>query len=173
MIPLRRRLLLVPGAAMLVSACASPSKSADASYDLYLDAGPNVNRDNSGRPSPVLVGLYGLKSTAAFDASDFTALQDHAKNTLADDLISFEQVILLPGERKMIRRPVNPAIRSLGVVAGFRDLNKNVWKTTLAWPAHQEAGFFALWPSAPERIFLQMKLGESGVAVTTLDWAHR
>ena len=61
-----------------------------------------MNPDSQGDPAPILVGIYELKSTAAFDSGDFTALQDHAAATLGDDLVSFEQLILLPGEHKLI-----------------------------------------------------------------------
>ena len=48
-----------------------------------------MNPDGHGRPAPILIGLYTLKSTAVFEASDFPSLQDRAKAVLADDLVSF------------------------------------------------------------------------------------
>lgn len=169
MIHPRRRALFVMTVAALATGCASTRKTAETACDLYLTASSVVNPDSRGRPSPILVGIYGLKSTAAFEASGFSALQDRAKATLGDDLVSFEQVILLPGEHKLIQWPAHTEARSFGIVAGYRELNKSVWRVTVALPAGEGPGILWFWPFAPERRSLQVKLGEGGLAVGTMN----
>ncbi|HZZ06511.1 type VI secretion system lipoprotein TssJ [Paraburkholderia sp.] len=168
----RLRLLLTLSCALLAGACASTPKPEARACDLYLEAASNVNPDGQGRPAPILVGLYTLKSTAAFEASDFPSLQDRAKAVLADDLVSFEQIILLPGERKLIQRSADPSVHALGVVAGYRDLARHTWKATYALPADGAGSVFSFWPSTHERLVVQVKLG-GGLIVRTMDWAHR
>ncbi|MFM0250238.1 type VI secretion system lipoprotein TssJ [Paraburkholderia sediminicola] len=172
MIRTRWRMRFVATLTVLLTGCASTRETAEAPFDLYLDASSRVNPDSRGRPSPILVGIYGLKSTAVFEASGFPSLQDHAKATLGDDLVSFEQVILLPGEHKLIQRPGNPVARTFGIVAGYRELQRNVWKTTLVLPASEDAGFFSFWPFAPERVSVRVKLGEGGLVVRTMNRTH-
>lgn len=169
---LRLRLLLALSPTFLACACATPANPEARACDLYLEAAANVNPDGQGRPAPILVGLYTLKSTAVFEASDFPALQDRAKAVLSDDLVSFEQVILLPGERKLIQRSAEPGVRALGVVAGYRELGKHAWKATYALPAHGAGSVFSFWPSTYERLGVQVKLG-GGLIVRTMDWAQR
>ncbi|SIO68662.1 type VI secretion system lipoprotein TssJ [Paraburkholderia phenazinium] len=167
-----RHALHLLGAAVLLSACAATPQAVPVPYDLYLAAGSQVNPDSRGRPAPILVGIYELKSTAAFDSGDFTALQDHAAATLGDDLVSFEQLILLPGEHKLMRRPGNPASRALGIVAGYRVLGKNVWKATVVLPEGKDTSAFMLWWSTPQPLRLQVKLDAGGLTATTTDWTH-
>jgi type VI secretion system protein VasD len=174
--PRLRRAWLALLPAILATACASTQKDAEAPGDLDLYASAGVNRDSRGRPSPILVGIYGLKSTAAFDASGFTALQDHPRTALGEDLVSVEQMILLPGERKRIPAPRDPAVRQIGVVAGYRELGRTVWKTTFAPPAGEARGHFSFWPYwpfAPERVDIRMELGEGGLAVRTMSTTNR
>jgi type VI secretion system protein VasD len=166
------RLLLALGAAFLAGACASPVQPEARAFDLYLEAAAHVNPDGQGRPAPILIGLYMLKSTAGFEAGDFPSLQDHAKAVLGDDLAGFEQIILLPGERKLIQRSVEPGAQTLGVVAGYRELDRHNWKTTYPLPADRAGSLFSFWPSTPERLAVQVKLG-GGLTVRTMDWAHR
>lgn len=169
---LRLRLLLALGAALLAGACASSAKPEARAWDIYLEAAANVNPDGHGRPAPILIGLYTLKSTAVFEASDFPSLQERAKAVLADDLVSFEQIILLPGERKLIQRSAEPGVRALGVVAGYRELDRHSWKATYALPADGAGSVFSFWPSTHERLAVQVKLS-GGLIVRTMDWAHR
>ena len=169
---LRLRLWLALGTALLAGACASPAKPEARAWDIFLEAAANVNPDGHGRPAPILIGLYTLKSTAVFEASDFPSLQDRAKAVLADDLVSFEQIILLPGERKLIQRSAEPGVRALGVVAGYRELDRHSWKATYALPADGAGSVFSFWPSTHERLAVQVKLS-GGLIVRTMDWAHR
>jgi type VI secretion system protein VasD len=157
---------------LLAGACASPTKPEARACELYLEAAADVNPDSRGRPAPILLGLYMLKSTAGFEAGDFPSLQDRAKAVLGDDLVSVEQIILLPGERKLIQRSLEPGVRMLGVVAGYRELDRHNWKTTYTLPANSAGSLFSFWPSAPEPLAVQVKLG-GGLIVRTMDWAHR
>lgn len=165
--------LLLITVASLLTGCTSTQPTAAKPLDLDLYASSGVNLDGLGRPAPILVSIYGLKSAATFEASGFTALQDRAKATLGDDLVSFEQVILLPGEHRLMQRPASAQARSLGIVAGYRELNTSVWKTTIALLADDDAHFFSFWPSAPERLAVRVKLDESGLVVNTLNRTHR
>ncbi|CAE6774440.1 type VI secretion system lipoprotein TssJ [Paraburkholderia haematera] len=172
MIHTRRRVLLALTPAILAAGCVATPKTAETSCDVYLHASSRVNPDSRGLPSPILVGIYSLKSTAAFEASSFSSLQDHARTALGDDLVSLEQLILLPGERKLISKPDDPAVRQFGVVAGYRELNKYVWKATFAPPADADRGFFSFWPFASSRVAMRVELGEGGLVVRTMNRTH-
>ncbi|MDE1183224.1 type VI secretion system lipoprotein TssJ [Paraburkholderia sp.] len=162
------RIALFAAFALLASCATAPRHPADG-YDLNLVASARVNPDGAGRASPILVGIYALKSTTTFDTSDFGSLQDRAKATLGDDLVSFEQLILLPGEHKLIRRNDGPSVHALGVVAGYREQDRRAWRATYTFPDRGESALFSLWPFTPERLALRVNLGAGGLMVSPLD----
>ena len=97
-----------------------------------LSAQPTVNPDARGRPSPVTVRVYGLKSRAAFDGADFFSLYDKDKETLGADLTDKEEFQLMPGENRPLEKQLSPDARYLGVVAAFRDLERAQWRMAVA-----------------------------------------
>ena len=97
-----------------------------------LSAQPTVNPDARGRPSPVTVRVYGLKSRAAFDDADFFSLYDKDKETLGADLTDKEEFQLMPGENRPLEKQLSPDARYLGVVAAFRDLERAQWRIAVA-----------------------------------------
>lgn len=153
----------------LLMGCATPRKRDVATpFTLTLDVSASVNPDSLGRPAPILVGVYDLKTSAAFSSAGFASLQDHAKASLGDDLVAFEQMILRPGEQRTIEWPVNAQTHALGIVAGYRELDRSVWRTVVALPvATDEPRRFSLWPVEPPRLVLRATLGERGIVVNT------
>src|SRR5262245_41026995 len=63
-----------------------------------------VNPDRGGRPSPIVVRIYELKSVAAFNGADFFSLYDKEQETLGSELIGREEYQLHPAETRQYRR---------------------------------------------------------------------
>ena len=124
------RLLLVSGLVALLCACSSTPKPTI--VNTALNATADVNPDSKGRASPVVVRVYELRATAAFDGADFFSLWDREREALPNDLISRDEFLLRPGEQTKFERTLQPETRHLGVVAAFRDLERSVWRGTLA-----------------------------------------
>ncbi|WP_122746042.1 type VI secretion system lipoprotein TssJ, partial [Pseudomonas viridiflava] len=57
-----------------------------------LTASDQVNPDLNGRPSPVVVRLFELKHPVAFENADFFSLYEHAKESLAPDMVASEEL---------------------------------------------------------------------------------
>ncbi|WGS49453.1 type VI secretion system lipoprotein TssJ [Paraburkholderia sp. D15] len=162
-------LLILLTLSVLMMGCATPQQTSAAPFTVSLDVSPAVNPDGHGRPAPILVGLYDLKSSAAFSASGFAPLQDRAKATLGDDLVALDQMILRPGEQRTIERLGNSQTRSLGIVAGYRELNQSVWRAVVAVPAGDDPGFFSFWPFEPQPLVVHATIGDSGIVVRILN----
>jgi len=98
--------------------------------------GANVNPDVNGRPSPVVVRIYDLKSISAFDSAEFFSLWDKDQATLGPEMISREEYLMTPGEQKRFERaPTDGSgLSYLGVVAAFRDLEHARWRAAVAVP---------------------------------------
>lgn len=135
---LRRRQLL--GALMLALAagCAKPPPPPKPTLvKVVFNAQANVNPDVRGRPSPVSVRMYGLKSRAVFDTTDFFALYEKDKETLGADLVFKEEFQLLPNENKTLDKQLPPEVLYLAVFAAFRDLERAEWRRVATFVPHQ------------------------------------
>ena len=63
-----------------------PSELKPAKTHLNVAAHGNVNPDDNGRPSPVVLRVYQLKDDAAFKDAEFFALFDKEQATLGASL---------------------------------------------------------------------------------------
>lgn len=119
--------------ALAVLGCASAPKPTIVKMD--LDVGAGVNPDSRGRPSPVVVRLFELKSLAAFNDSDFFSLFDRDKETLGAELVARDELQLQPGEKRQVERVLQLDTHYLGVIAAFRDLEQARWRAAVPVPA--------------------------------------
>jgi type VI secretion system protein VasD len=114
------RVLLGLLAVSIAAGCASaPPKPAEAKMQIVATA--DVNPDNKGRPSPIVVRVYQLKTEAEFAKADFFAIYDREKEILGPSLITREEYTLSPGETEDLKFEVNREARFLGVLAAYRD----------------------------------------------------
>jgi type VI secretion system protein VasD len=102
---------------------------------VHIEAAPQVNLDEKGKPLPTTLRIYQLKDTAKLDGATFDDLLDHDKDTLGADLVSAQEVVINPGER------IDPPIARqadadfVGVVALFRKPAGTFWRLSRPLPA--------------------------------------
>lgn len=99
-----------------------------------LKAEPAINPDLNGRPSPVVVRVYELKSLGAFNGADFFSLFERESETLGGDLVGREEFDLQPAETRPYRRQLQPDTKFIGVIAAFRDLENSRWRQVAPVP---------------------------------------
>lgn len=126
--------LLALGAVFTV-ACGKPSPPL-LRGSIKTDAG--LNPDLRGRPSPVVVRVYELKSVTAFNSADFFSLFEKEQEALGGDLVGREEYQLRPGENRPYQRQLQPDTKFIGVVAAFRDLENSRWKQAVPVPAKRQ-----------------------------------
>ena len=149
---------LVPLLGMGV-ASASPTESTpvEATFlELTLVGGPALNPDTQGRPSPVVVRILDLVNSEAFEASDFDQVFDHPHPALQHDVLGRQEVVLHPGEILHFERDVPSPVRSLGVAAGFRDLEHAAWHLTVSIMSGR-------------RNFLLINVDQDAIRIETID----
>lgn len=127
----RRGLLLAAGgfAVAFASGCASAPKPLLAR--LSIEAAPGLNPDLRGRPSPLAVKILELKTLTAFERADFFSLFDRERETLGAELVARDEVVLKPGDRIIQERKLAPDVKFIGVLAGFRDLERSQWRLAI------------------------------------------
>jgi type VI secretion system protein VasD len=127
------QLFVIGFLALVLAGCGATSMVEDVfstitKADLTIEAAQNVNPDIDGRPSPVLLRFFELKSTAAFNNADFFSLYDQGVGELGADYVGHFDVEMKPGETKEIPKEFLPDTRYLGVMAAYRDINNAVWR---------------------------------------------
>ena len=122
-LPLQAITLFALIATSLLCGCGKPS------IDLAVASQTNVNPDHTGRPSPVIVKIYEMRSDLAFSQSDFGPLFESPVQVLGADLLAADEVLLVPGEARRITYEPVEGTRFLGVLAGFRQMERARWKT--------------------------------------------
>ncbi|CAN7292605.1 type VI secretion system lipoprotein TssJ [Rhizobacter sp. LjRoot28] len=133
--------VLAAGAAALLAGCASaPAILPPAKTTLVSTAivGPAVNPDHRKRPSPVIVRVYELKATALFESTDFVTLFEKDQAALGPELLSREEFVLRPNDVKAINKTLSPDAKFIGVVAGFRDLDRARWRVSAPVVANKQ-----------------------------------
>jgi type VI secretion system protein VasD len=106
----------------------APPKPSVAELSFVIDA--NLNPDASGRPSPVILRIYELRSVAAFNRADFFSLYERDREQLGPELVSRDELPLMPGGRPQAITTLRSDTRYVGVVAAFRDIERARWRAS-------------------------------------------
>jgi type VI secretion system protein VasD len=101
---------------------------------MTLAASADTNPDANGRPSPIVVRIYQLKTDAAFKGADYFALFDDDMKVLGPELITRDEYVLNPSEKKIIDVVVSRDTRFVGAMAAFRDIRNAQWRGLVPAP---------------------------------------
>ena len=93
-----------------------------------IEAAQDINPDYDGRPSPLVIRLYELKSPTVFNNAAFFALYDTDTAELGADLQNREELELQPGQALEIERELKPETRYYGIMAAYRDIDNATWR---------------------------------------------
>jgi type VI secretion system VasD/TssJ family lipoprotein len=102
---------------------------------LALHAERSLNTDRAQSPASLALRVYQLRDAAAFQRASFDALYDRDEATLGAALLRRDTVHLRPGESRELVLELVDGARMVGVVAAFRELERNQWRTLLPLPA--------------------------------------
>jgi type VI secretion system protein VasD len=99
-----------------------------------ISTAADLNPDYQGRPSPVNLILFQLKSADNFQNADFFSLYSPDGSILGGDLIERTQVQLRPGEKMPAEWHFDEGARFIGVIAAFREIEKAQWRGLIELP---------------------------------------
>ena len=122
--------------AVLVSGCAGkkPKTPQPAKLAMSAVASSDLNPDDSGRPSPLVIRIYALRQLAEFAKADFFALYDKDEQVLAADLVKRDEIIVQPGQTVTLNREFAPDVKYVAVLAAFRDVARAQWRASTEVP---------------------------------------
>lgn len=127
-----RHALAVAAALLMLGGCSSPR------ITMEVASQPNVNPDSSGRPSPVIVKVYEMRGDMAFRQGDFQTLFLDPMKILGADLVAVDELTLVPGEARTVEYAPMPETRYVGVLAGFRQMERARWRTVVPVDAEKK-----------------------------------
>ncbi|MES2820469.1 MAG: type VI secretion system lipoprotein TssJ [Pseudomonadota bacterium] len=129
-------------AVSILSGCSSTPEPVEPTLvRIELSAADSLNPDMNGRPSPVVVRLFRLRQSVVFDAMDYFSLTDREQETLGDELLFRESLVLHPGESTVREYSMEEDGRLLGIIASYRDIDASTWRTSVALPVPSEPWF--------------------------------
>jgi type VI secretion system protein VasD len=99
---------------------------------------PDINPDASGRPSPVPVRVYLLKSADRIARADYFQIIDHERDVLGSDVITREDVMMRPGESHVVVLEGQREEAAIGVVVGYRNIERASWRVISPIPNRGE-----------------------------------
>jgi len=118
----------------LLTLCMMTGCSSVSTIEAKLQADAALNPDLDGRPSPLAVRLYELKSLSVFNNADFFNLFEQDVALLGDELQMRDELHFQPGETKTLARDLRPDTRYLGVIGAYRDIENARWRNSIEIP---------------------------------------
>jgi type VI secretion system protein VasD len=119
--------------ALALTSCSTAKQAVLPNHYLVImtQTSKNLNTDENGRPSPLLVYFIQLKDAEAFRTADFFALYDNPKQALGADYISLSKLNLTPSTTGRVTIQLNPGVKYVGVVAAFSNQQEAIWRLDL------------------------------------------
>jgi type VI secretion system protein VasD len=135
---LARRLCLIM-IVVLLTACGgkNPPPPKPTHIILEIEAAGDLNPNLEGRPSPLAIRFYELKSLSGFKKADFMALYEKDQGVLGGDLVQKQEVILQPNEKKTLHFEPSDDTRVIGAFAVFRKYEQARWKASVNVRPHE------------------------------------
>jgi type VI secretion system protein VasD len=110
----------------ILTGCSSVS-----TVEAKLHADKKLNPDLNGRPSPLVVRVYELKSLSVFNSADFFNLFEQDVALLGEDLQMRDEFAFQPGETKSLERDLRIDTRYLGIIGAYRDIENARWRNSV------------------------------------------
>lgn len=131
----------VSGALLVVAAsvsCSTDRSLTTTPIKFVIQADQLVNPNVDGKPSPIVVRIYELKSATNFSQAQFYELFDNDSKRLGPDLIAKREIELTPGGKVDFERNTPFEARNIGVIAGFRIGEDAQWRSIAAIKADRD-----------------------------------
>ncbi len=111
--------------------CAFFRGGGSSAVDVTITAAPRLNPDESGQPLPTVFRIQLLGSASKAEAASYEDLYRGDKETLGEDVLAIEEVVLSPGETAKKRVVSEKPARALLVVGVFRKPAGTSWRVIM------------------------------------------
>lgn len=104
---------------------------------LKIEAAADINPDAAGQGSPLQFRIYELRGLSAFDGADFFGIYDRDQATLGADLASKKELVLRPGESKLLMLEPAAGSKYIAGFAAYRQLDDARWRASIPIVDHR------------------------------------
>jgi type VI secretion system protein VasD len=108
---------------LLLSGCGSPQ------VRLNLSSTANLNMNDNKEPLPVVVRIYQLSDSKAFETATFSELWKSDITILGNSLLRKDSLTLDPSSQQKISLDRHEETRFVAVMAAFRNQPNDSWRT--------------------------------------------
>ncbi len=137
------RLFMVVTMVLFSFSCSTgivPKRSSKAIITVSVSS--DINPDLKGRPSPIVLYIYQLKSDDGFNNAPFFELYDNAESVLGSDKTGVMEYEMSPRDQFTIEKFVlDEDTKYLGFFAAYRDVNASVWRVSKPIKPHKKSLF--------------------------------
>lgn len=155
----RWRKLLIVAATAALAACAGtapPTPPAPTIATLSIVTADDMNPNDAGKPTPVVVRVFRLAAPTAFQRAAYDDLFEKDEATLGADLVGTVDILVEPGMSETFNRVLGERDRWLGFVVTYRDAESAQWR--------------ALVPLRPyETTRVDVEVGRRGIVASTVE----
>lgn len=99
--------------------------------DLTITMAADLNPDQNGRPSPVVVRIYSLKSPSIFENTDYVSLYYNDKQVLGADFAGMEEHDFRPSQVFKAQLEFSEQASFVGFLVAFQDIEQSRWRMVL------------------------------------------
>lgn len=111
-----------------LSACSLLKSNKGEEVELQINVAEQVNPDELGRSSPVVIRLYELKKNVAIEGLEFFSVYDQTEADFKTAVISMKEFQVNPGQLLQQTVLTDAATSHLMLVAAFKDIDNSQWK---------------------------------------------
>jgi type VI secretion system protein VasD len=135
---------------------------------LEVEASDRVNLDEAGRPLPTRLRVYQLSDISKLQNASFEDVWSRSQATLADTVVTGNEVIVYPGQVTVHRFNRAPTADYVVGVAIFREPEGDGWRTIQEWPTSGDpCASSGLNYPMPAKLRLRMFLEDSRIESVT------
>jgi type VI secretion system protein VasD len=156
------RVLACLALCFVLGACATSRNTDSVQLRTRLTAAKDLNPDASGRPSPLVLRVFELRTESEFTGAEFFALYEREKQTLSATLVGSQEFELQPGETRQLNLTFPRETRYVGVIAAYRDIRGARWRAVARAPRKT-------WTDVFSRDVVTIGAGRSGITLAIAD----
>lgn len=112
----------------VLSACSLLKSNNGEEVELSINVAEQVNPDELGRASPVVIRLYELKKPVVIEGLGFFSVYDQTEAEFKSAVISMKEFQVNPGQALQQTILTDGATSHLMLVAAFKDIDNSQWK---------------------------------------------
>ncbi|AUD79889.1 type VI secretion system lipoprotein TssJ [Kangiella profundi] len=123
-----KRVLVAALLLATVSSCALLKGNKGEEVELSISVAEEVNQDELGRSSPIVIRLYELKKEVAVEGMDFFSIYDQTEPDFKTAVSSMKEFQVNPGQKLEQLLVTDVSTKYLMLVAAFKDIDNSQWK---------------------------------------------